>query len=251
MNCLVNIWNSFINSFLFDGPWWKDYGIPLLGAIGVPMLVWLLTWFYGAGRAEKQKELEKLRDNLNLLLNLVGINIVALLSNKRFVVKMEKQLEQDKLDLVELEKNDFFNKIFFNDLLQQIDITNYTQCLRVDEQYLNNLITLKNINFQINQTISNRNNVLADIANCENINIKQSRIESFIYDNKSNIKMLSNKMNLGIKASMELIEETENLEKKISNLKLIKVDFDNNEFYKKAKEEYELYLKNLEMNNDK
>ena len=93
--------------------------------------------------------------------------------------------------------------------------------------------------------------MLADIANCENINIKQSRIESFIYDNKSNIKMLSNKMNLGIKASMELIEETENLEKKISNLKLIKVDFDNNEFYKKAKEEYELYLKNLEMNNDK
>ena len=100
MNCLVNIWNSFINSFLFDGPWWKDYGIPLLGAIAIPMLVWLLTWFYGAGRAEKQKELEKLRDNLNLLLNLVGINIVALLSNKRFVVKMEKQLEQDKLDLV-------------------------------------------------------------------------------------------------------------------------------------------------------
>ena len=225
--------DSITEPSLYD--WGKDYVIPFI----IPLLVWLLTWFYGAGRAEKQKELEKLRDNLNLLLNLVGINIVALLSNKRFVVKMEKQLEQDKLDL------------FFNDLLQQIDITNYTQCLRVDEQYLNNLITLKNINFQINQTISNRNNVLADIANCENMNIKQSRIESFIYDNKSNIKMLSNKMNLGIKASMELIEETENLEKKISNLKLIKVDFDNNEFYKKAKEEYELYLKNLEMSNDK
>ena len=158
----------------------KDYGIPFI----IPLLVWWLTWFYGAGRAEKQKELGELRDNLNLLLNLVGINIVGLFSIKRFIVKMEKQLEQDKVDIVELEKNDFFNKIFFNDFLRQIDIAKYTQCLKVDEQYLNNLITLKSVNFQIHQIILNRNNVLEDIANCENIDMKQSRIEAFIYDAK-------------------------------------------------------------------
>ena len=49
--------------------WWKDIIIPTTGAIGMPLLVWVLTWYYGAGRAEKQKELRVLRDNLNLLLS--------------------------------------------------------------------------------------------------------------------------------------------------------------------------------------
>lgn len=237
-----------IEHSLYD--WGKDYGIPLLGAIAIPLLVWHLTRFYGADKAEERKELKELRDNLNLLLNLVGINIIALLSNKRFVLKMEKQLEQDKIDLLKLEKKYFFNKIFFNDLLQQIDITNYTQCLRVDEQYLNNLITLKNINFQIHQIISNRNNVLADIANCENSDVKYARISAFVEESQKDLHDLNAKIDFSLKLGKEFINETKALENKFNNLKLIKVDFDNDEFYKKAQDEYELYLKNLEMNND-
>ena len=53
--------------------WWKDIIIPTTGAIGMPLLVWVLTWYYGAGRAEKQKELRVLRDNLNLLYLFVSI----------------------------------------------------------------------------------------------------------------------------------------------------------------------------------
>lgn len=39
MNCFCDIWNSFISSFIFDGQWWKDYGIPLFGSIATPMLI--------------------------------------------------------------------------------------------------------------------------------------------------------------------------------------------------------------------
>ena len=123
MNCFCSVWNGFINSFLFDGKWWKDYGIPFI----IPLLVWHLTRFYGADKAEERKELKELRDNLNLLLNLVGINIVGLLSINRYTTKMLLQINNDILDAVKLEKDGFFNALFFNDLLKNIDITKYSQ----------------------------------------------------------------------------------------------------------------------------
>ena len=55
--------------FIFKPLWWKDYGIPLLEAVAVPLLVWFLTWYYGAEKAEERKEKRELRDNLNLLLS--------------------------------------------------------------------------------------------------------------------------------------------------------------------------------------
>lgn len=251
MNCLVNIWNSFINSFLFDGPWWKDYGIPLLGAIAIPMLVWYLTRFYGADKAEERKELKELRDNLNLLLNLVGINIVGLLSINKYTTKMSLQINNDILDAVKLEKDGFFNALFFNDLLKNIDITKYSQCISKDDNYLQNLIKLKNLNYQIDTAIKHRNNIINDISRCENSDVKYARITSFVEESQKDLHDLNAKIDFSLKLGKEFIDETKALENKFDNLKLIKVDFDNNEFYKKAKEEYELYLKNLEMNNDK
>lgn len=94
MNCFCDIWNSFISSFIFDGQWWKDYGIPLFGSIATPMLIWGLTWFYGAGRAEKQKELEKLRDNLNFILSVSVDTISKLIS-----------LRNTWINLIGIEKN--------------------------------------------------------------------------------------------------------------------------------------------------
>ena len=67
--------------FTYD--WFKDIWLPAAGAILIPVAIAFFTWWFGASRSEKQKELRELRDNLNLLLNLVGINIVSLLSTHR------------------------------------------------------------------------------------------------------------------------------------------------------------------------
>lgn len=66
MDFVCNIPSGIGNilSFLFDKFWWKDYGIPLIGTVGVPLVVWILTRYYGADKAEERKEIRQLKDNL-------------------------------------------------------------------------------------------------------------------------------------------------------------------------------------------
>ena len=69
MEYLYNVLESLYNSFLFDKIWWKDFGIPLLGAVAIPLLIWGLTWYYGADNAESRREKRELRENLNFLVS--------------------------------------------------------------------------------------------------------------------------------------------------------------------------------------
>ena len=226
--------------FTYD--WFKDIWLPAAGAILIPVAIAFFTWWFGASRSEKQKELRELRDNLNLLLNLVGINIVSLLSTHRYTTKMSLQLNNDTLDAIKLEKEGFFDALFFNDLLQEIDITKYSQCLSKDDNYLQNLIKIKNLNYQIDRAIKHRNNIVNDISNCESNEIKYARIVSFVESSRKDLYDLNTKIDFGLKLGKEFIDETKALESKIDNLKLIKIDFDNEDFYKKATSECEQFL---------
>ena len=226
--------------FTYD--WFKDIWLPAAGAILIPVAIAFFTWWFGASRSEKQKELRELRDNLNLLLNLVGINIVALLSTHRRTTKMSLQINNDTLDAIKLEKEGFFDVLFFNDLLKEIDITKYSQCLSKDDNYLQNLIKIKNLNYQIDRAIKHRNNIVNDISNCESNEIKYARIVSFVESSRKDSYDLNTKIDFGLKLGKEFIDETKALESKIDNLKLIKIDFDNDDFYKKATSECEQFL---------
>lgn len=221
--------------FTYD--WFKDIWLPAAGAILIPVAIAFFTWCFGASRSEKQKELRELRDNLNLLLNLVGINIVDLLSTHRYTTKMSLQINNDTLDAIKLEKDGFFDALFFNDLLKEIDITKYSQCLSKDDNYLQNLIKIKNLNYQIDRAIKHRNNIVNDISNCESNEIKYARIVSFVESSRKDLYDLNTKIDFGLKLGKEFIDETKALESKIDNLKLIKIDFDNEDFYKKATSE--------------
>ena len=48
--------------------WWKDIIIPAMGAIGIPIIVWLLTKHYGMDKAEERKLKQSISDNANYLL---------------------------------------------------------------------------------------------------------------------------------------------------------------------------------------
>lgn len=226
----------------FTYEWFRDIWLPAAGAILIPVAIAFFTWCFGASRSEKQKELRELRDNLNLLLNLVGINIVALLSTYRYTTKMSLQINNDTLDAIKLEKEGFFDALFFNDLLKEIDITKYSQCLSKDDNYLQNLIKIKNLNYQIDRAIKHRNNIVNDISNCENNEIKYARIISFVESSQKDLYDLNTKIDFGLKLGKELIDETKALESKFDDLKLIKVDFDNDDFYKKTTSECEQFL---------
>ena len=241
--CVGNMFSLF-----FDKLWWKDYGIPLIGTVGIPLVVWILTRYYGADKAEERKELRQLRDNLNLLLNFVGFNIISLFSINRYTTKLSLQINNNTLNIVQLEKEGFFDVLFFSDLLRDIDIKKYAQCLSKDDRYLQNLIMIKNLNYQIDIAIKHRNDIVNDISKCENSDVKYARITAFVEASQKDLYHLNNKIDAGIKKAKEFINETKTLESKFNNLKLITIDFDDNDFYKKAKKEYEQFLNQLKDN---
>ena len=74
--------------------WWKDIWLPAAGAIAIPLLVWWLSWLFGASRAEQQKELRDLRNNLNLLSSILLSTFQSLLSLKENFEKYNEELKR-------------------------------------------------------------------------------------------------------------------------------------------------------------
>ena len=56
--------------------WFSDILIPAAGAILIPVAIAFFTWWFGASRSERQKEIQELRDNLNLLLSICLSSII-------------------------------------------------------------------------------------------------------------------------------------------------------------------------------
>lgn len=247
MNCLVNIWNSFINSFLFDGPWWKDYGIPLLGAIGVPMLVWLLTWFYGAGRAEKQKELEKLRDNLNFILSVSLDTISKLISLRNTwinLIEIEKTYKDTlwNMDISTITKDDWniIAQTYMVPMgLDMVNVTNYSSCIAVSENYVLHLIKLISAYKIVLFKIDGRNLDLRRISTCENLYQKNILTKERIDIDLRESEMFIQTLEFEITCLRDFIRETKELENKYKGLKLDTI---------KYSEDYKDYFKEVEDN---
>lgn len=247
MNCLVNIWNSFINSFLFDGPWWKDYGIPLLGAIGVPMLVWVLTWFYGAGRAEKQKELEKLRDNLNFILSVSLDTISKLISLRNTwinLIEIEKTYKDTlwNMDISTITKDDWniIAQTYMVPMgLDMVNVTNYSSCIAVSENYVLHLIKLISAYKIVLFKIDGRNLDLRRISTCENLYQKNILTKERIDIDLRESEMFIQTLEFEITCLRDFIRETKELENKYKGLKLDTI---------KYSEDYKDYFKEVEDN---
>jgi len=175
---------------LYD--WGKDYGIPLLGAIAVPMLVWWLTWFYGAGRAEKQKELEKLRDNLNFLVSvsLASLNTLIFLGNKiKEVLEKEasaKHVICNNLPSLDASFDDICYGFLFDNVFDVVDETKYAPCIEHNKDFVVDIVRVKSLLNAAEQYITHRNNTIASIANCENLEIKLQRCNAFLLEDYVN-----------------------------------------------------------------
>lgn len=63
----------------------RDIWIPAAGAILIPVAIAFFTWFFGASRAEKQKELLRNKAALNYLKSVCGYTVVNLLTLRKAV----------------------------------------------------------------------------------------------------------------------------------------------------------------------
>ena len=233
--------------------WFSDIWIPAAGAILIPIAIAFFTWWFGASRAEKQKELRELRNNLNLLSSILLSTFNALLLLKKHFEDFQKVYPLEESPYNKMNKID---KCLFVDfpILNIIDVSKYSSCINVYGNFVIDLVNMKQGCCVLNGMILHRNEVLKSISSCEDKHVKGLRIFDFVAeDSESNISnlMRTNKLILEIK---ELVEKISVLETKIKGLKLEKVTFDENSLqqFEKIKQEIEEFIQNKKgQENDK
>lgn len=225
--------------------WWKDFWLPAAGAIAIPLLVWWLSWLFGASRAEQQKELRDLRNNLNLLSSILLSTFQSLLSLKENFENCQKIYP---LKITPYDKINKIDKCLFIDfpILNNIDISKYSPCINAYGNFVIDLVNIKQGCRILNEMILHRNEVLKSIGSCEDEHMKKLRIFDFIAeDSENNISnlMRTNKLILEIK---ELVDKINILKTKIKGLNLEEVTFDENSLqqFKNIKLEIEKYIQN-------
>ena len=242
MDCLCEILNALCNSFIFDKLWWKDYGIPLLGAMAIPLLVWFLTWYYGAEKAEERRELRELRDNLNLLLSVCFGSIDRMVSLRKEFLYIHN-IEQDN----EIQSNNTLinqiSEVFFspNDF-KYIDISKYSPCIEYSSNYVLNLLNLKNGLDIKDFLLEHRNQTLKKAIDSND----KKQIKGFIeWDINEFEKVLIHIEKIIICLRFFIIE-TKDLENKIDGLQLDSITYsdDKTQLFAELEQKYAKEQKN-------
>lgn len=200
--------------------WWKDIIIPAMGAIGIPLLVWGLTWYYGAGRAEKQKELRVLRDNLNLLLSFCIDSIDKIITFRKTLLQVYEVEKNNTIDPFAEATRDL-TKTYISPIdTGIINIASYSPCIAYSENYVvklcNMVSALKIKDFQIEtcncyvNAIRNKGD-LKEKVKClqELVEFDRCEHENFLRTAEGTILFIR-----------DFIQDTLQLEKRIKNLKL-------------------------------
>ncbi len=228
--------------------WCKDIVIPLVGTIGIPLIVWLLTRHYGADKAEERKEKKELRDNLNLLLSVLSTTFDPLIDLKKQLLEIKKILDLPTNELVEAKNYILLAKrvCFKLPMLDTITVERYSPCIKEDENYVIDLIKIIQGCQIISDLLSDRNNLLEKLRTCGDN--KQDRMNLIIvlkedYMNNQRRIMHINDLLLKIK---NLVDKTALLSQRIKGLDLEVLPYDEkalNEFIQAQKELEEFYCK--------
>ena len=131
--------------------WFRDIWIPGFGAVLIPVAIAFFTWFFGASRLEKNKEVQELRENLNFLVSvsLGSINGLIFLA-KRLKDQLEK--EQDAISIIK-DKNSkrsfMFDDVCFgfvyDDVFKSISIEKYAQCIDYLPSFVSDIVLVKSL----------------------------------------------------------------------------------------------------------
>lgn len=206
--------------------WFKDIWLPAAGAILIPVAIAFFTWWFGASRSEKQKELKGLRNNLNLLLSVCLDAIDKLKSLRIRIIKISK-IEDKKIEnITDEELQEIANVLSSPIDYSVINVTNYSPCIVYSENYVLDLLKiiseLKIKDFKIEhhnsqiKSISDTEDMLQKITKLkEVIEIESKEFPEFIKQIESLIILLRN-----------FIITSKNLENKIKGLKLDNIKFD-------------------------
>lgn len=175
--------------------WFRDIWLPAAGAILIPVAIAFFTWWFGASRAEKQKEMQKLRDNLNFLVSvsLASINGLKFLHEKLDEVE-KKEYEAIEAITNKLANTDSINSddvcfgFLYDNVFKAIDEAKFAPCISYNKDIVVDIVRIKSLLNSTEQYINHRNSIVKSISECENLNIKGQRIFSFILGDHNKIE---------------------------------------------------------------
>lgn len=210
----MNKWTTYFN---YD--WFRDIWIPAAGAILIPVAIAFFTWWFGASRAEKQKEIQELRGNLNLLLSvcLATIIKICLYRNEAVTINEQEQSKDVNIDgaLQRISRTYCISHDFGS-----IDIAKYSSCIAFDDNYVISLIGVVTSVQLLHDRISHRNNILSKIFDVVNPGIPDLQLADLIKYDIQNYEGNLRHIDLTLLLLRDFITETKDLEKKIKGLKL-------------------------------
>ena len=239
--------DAVVEHTLYD--WFRDIWLPAAGAILIPVAVAFFTWWFGASRFEKQKELRELRNNLNLLLSLC-LDTISKLTDLRISLLKISDIENKKIEEITNEDVREIAKVLSSPIdFSIINVADYSPCIAYSENYVLDLLkiisALKIKDFKIDhhnyqiKSISETQDLSSKIIKLkEVIDIEAQELPKFIKEIGGLIILLRN-----------FIATSKGLENKIKGLKLDNIKFNDEQLALFAEIE-NLNTKPKELKND-
>lgn len=203
--------------------WGKDYVIPFL----IPLLVWWLTWLYGAGRAEKQKELEKNKANLNYLISISLHTIRHLLNIHRLLEQKEYAASLYTMLGIEA-KQELMLQISFDEFMSDVEVERYAYLTLIKSSFVADLLQVKRLIKGDVATLSRINALLSEELNKKNLYLLIKNLQLSLRKINETIKLLLDLLNNleEIKRDLNIngIIDTELSQYEKNQIKIISVD---------------------------
>ena len=238
---------SFIgNNFIFDKIWWKDYGIPLLGSILIPTSV----WYFGSVRAEKQKELRELRNNLNLLLSFC-LDTISKLTDLRISLLKISDIENKKIEEITNKDVREIAKLLSSPIdFSIINVENYSPCIAYSENYVLDLLRIISALKIKDFKIDHHNYQIKSISDTSDMQQKIIKLKDIIDIEARGFPSFIKEIEWLILFLRDFIATSKDLENKIKGLKLDNIKFNEEQLALFAEIE-NLNTKPKEQENDK
>lgn len=230
--------------------WFRDIWLPAAGAILIPVAIAFFTWWFGSSRAEKQREIQELREDLNFLVSvcLASINGLKFLSEK---LKEIEPKEKITIDLIvnnipsptDLNFDDICYGFLFDNVFATVNEAKYKNCISYNTDFIVDIVRVKSLLSSTEQYVSHRNSVIKSLAECEDFNTKLQRCFAFLTNDYKNLRLfLIDVYRITILVKI-IISHVVKLNQEIKGLKLTPQLYNQEQmdFIKIAEEEYTKY----------
>lgn len=215
----------------------RDIWIPAAGAVLIPVAIAFFTWFFGASRAEKQKDLLRNKAALNYLKSVCSYIIVNLLTLRKAVkirsdICLKFQTADDK------ERFTLFSVIVFQDIYSQVDVEKYAEFTTCYPPFSIDLLQVKRSLKDVFETMELINSSMGEL--------NKDNVLSHLTALKINLPCFMWKICFALDTVLTVMQDVEYVARKMKLKDIVNVAFSEDEQRQIAETKNELadYVKN-------